>query len=400
MASSRAATPSSSGTDDIAAAVAQVAEHSAGLTIVVDSAGAVVYANPTALAIFGISGKKAIGADAFSFLHPDDIERVKARFIDLLRSPGASVTDSVRFLSSSGEVRELEIVSTNCLDGAVVPGIVVNGRDVTERNAHVARLQASLDAITSTVSKIAELRDPYTAGHQRQVAHIAVAIARELGLSDDEVKGIEVAAIIHDIGKIAVPAEILAFPGKLSDAQFEIVKTHPQAGRDIVADAPFPWPVAEMILQHHERLDGSGYPRGLKGSATLLGSRILAVSDVVSAMAEHRPYRPTLGIAGALAEIASNRGRLYDNAAVDACLHLFAEGLLDLTAGGSGLTTPRSPVTSEPVSDRGQIRVVIVDDHPMVADGLAEMNQTSTLSALPGPSLMPLLWSTRQGRMS
>jgi putative nucleotidyltransferase with HDIG domain len=192
-------------------------------------------------------------------------------------------------------------------------------------------LETTLDTVTVAVSNMVELRDPYTAGHQRQVAQIAVAIARDLVLPEEDVKGIEVAATIHDIGKIAVPTEILTRPGRLSPAEWEIMKTHPQAGHDVVAEILFPWPVAEMVRQHHERLDGSGYPRGLKAGDILMGSRIVAVADVVSAMSSHRPYRPALGLAVALDELQANSGRLYDSDAVDACVRLYSLNALPLT---------------------------------------------------------------------
>ena len=219
-------------------------------------------------------------------------------------------------MSSTGEVRVLETVAANFLDDEVISGVVINGHDVTERNQYLTRLETTLDTVTVAVSNMVELRDPYTAGHQRQVAQIAVAIARHLVLPEEDVKGIEVAATIHDIGKIAVPAEILTRPGRLSPAELEIVKTHSQAGHDVVAEVPFPWPVAEMVLQHHERLDGSGYPNGVKAGDILLGSRIVAVADVVSAMSSHRPYRPALGLAVALDELQVNSGRLYDSDAL------------------------------------------------------------------------------------
>lgn len=190
----------------------------------------------------------------------------------------------------------------------------------------------SVAAILRVSLNMVEFRDPYTAGHQREVAHIAMAISRLLGLDEDGVYGIEVASSLHDIGKTAVPNEILTWPGRLSLAQFEIIKTHSQVGHDIVAEIAFPWPVAEMILQHHERLDGSGYPRGLTGSDIPMSSRIVAVADVVSAMAGARPYRPALSVEFALAEIEAKRGVLFDPEAVDACLHLFREGLLQLPA--------------------------------------------------------------------
>ncbi len=278
------------------------------------------FANPAALATFGVSNEDVIGSNAFRFICPDDLERLTGRLDELLRRPGTSNTDKVHFVSSGGDIRVLEIVATNLLDDEVISGIVINGHDVTERDRYLASLEATLDAVTASVSTMVELRDPYTAGHQREVAGIAIAIARDLALSDDEVRGIEVAATIHDIGKIAIPAEILARPGGLSVVEFEMVKTHSLAGHDIVAEVPFPWPVAEMILQHHERLDGSGYPRGLAGEEILFGSRIVAVADVLSAMSAHRPYRAALGKAAALDELQANRGRLYDTDAVDSLL--------------------------------------------------------------------------------
>jgi len=183
-------------------------------------------------------------------------------------------------------------------------------------------LEESIQAIVATV----ELRDPYTAGHQKRVASLAVAIASDLGLPKEEVHGIHLAASIHDLGKIRVPAEILSKPSKLYDMEFMLIKAHAQAGYDILKGIEFPWPIANMVLQHHERLDGSGYPQGLKGDQILLGSRIIAVADVVEAMASHRPYRAALGIDVALAEIEKGRGTAFDPAVVDACLKLFREG--------------------------------------------------------------------------
>jgi PAS domain S-box-containing protein len=306
-------------------------QHSSDLIVVVDQRGVLVYANPAASRMFGLELEDAIGKSAFGYLHPEDVGRVVVRFAELVEQPGTWVADTIRFVSAAGEVHVLETVSTNCLDRDAIAGIVVNGRDVTERNRYVTKLEASFDAITIAIAHMVELRDPYTAGHQRDVAEIATAIARELALPEDEVKGIGVASTIHDIGKIAIPAEILTRPGKLTAAEFEIVKSHSQAGHDIVADVPFPWPVAEMILQHHERLDGSGYPNALRGSAILPGSLILGVADVVSAMSEHRPYRPALGLEVALGEIESKRDQLYDADVVDACLRLYREGQLRLT---------------------------------------------------------------------
>jgi len=192
-----------------------------------------------------------------------------------------------------------------------------------ERLESVNRLRKSLEATIHAMAVTVETRDPYTAGHQRRVADLARTIATEMGLSGNAKDGIRTAAMIHDLGKISVPSEILTKPAKLTDLEFSLIKTHAWSGYDIIKDIDFPWPVARMILEHHERIDGSGYPNGLKGEQLLLESRILAVADVVESMASHRPYRPGLGIEKALEDIEKNRGILYDAEAVDACLDLF-----------------------------------------------------------------------------
>jgi HD-GYP domain-containing protein (c-di-GMP phosphodiesterase class II) len=195
-----------------------------------------------------------------------------------------------------------------------------------EKNQHyLAQLQSSLEDTVRVIADIVELRDPYTAGHQRRVGELAMAIARKIGLSEDQINGIHFAAIIHDLGKISIPAEILSKPGKLTDIEYMLVKTHAQAGYNILKDVKFPWPIADIVLQHHERMCGSGYPQGLKGEQILLESRIIAVADVVEAMSSHRPYRPGLGIDAALEEIVRHRGVQYDPQAVDACVKLFRE---------------------------------------------------------------------------
>ncbi|MDP1997822.1 MAG: HD-GYP domain-containing protein, partial [Gallionella sp.] len=175
------------------------------------------------------------------------------------------------------------------------------------------------------MAAIVDMRDPYTAGHQARVADLATAIAKQIGLPEEQVHGIHLAGTVHDLGKINVPAEILSKPGKITDIEYSLIKIHSQAGYDILKGINFPWPIAQMVLQHHERMDGSGYPQGLKGEAILIEARILAVADVVEAISAHRPYRPGLGIEVALEEITKNRGAFYDPQAVDACLTLFRE---------------------------------------------------------------------------
>jgi HD-GYP domain-containing protein (c-di-GMP phosphodiesterase class II) len=197
--------------------------------------------------------------------------------------------------------------------------------DITNRKESTERTKKALGATVQAIAVTVETKDPYTAGHQRRVADVACAIATEMNLPADQIDGIRMAAAIHDLGKISVPAEILSKPTKLTAIEFSLIKTHSQSGYDILKDIDFPWPVARTVLEHHERMNGSGYPNGLTGDNMLLESRILAVADVVESMASYRPYRPALGIDAALNEIEKNRGTLYDNAVVDACLRLIRE---------------------------------------------------------------------------
>ena len=187
------------------------------------------------------------------------------------------------------------------------------------------KLRKMLNDIVQTVALTVEIRDPYTAGHQQRVSQLTSAIARQMNLSPDQVEGIYMAAILHDIGKISVPAEILTKTGRLTEIEMNLLRAHSEVGNDILKRIDFPWPLAKVVLQHHERMDGSGYPKGLKGEKILLEARIMGVADVVEAMSSHRPYRPALGIDKALEEISQNRGILYDPEVVDACLRLFKE---------------------------------------------------------------------------
>jgi len=195
-------------------------------------------------------------------------------------------------------------------------------REVEERTAE---LQKTLSGVIYALTMTVEYRDPYTAGHQQRVSDLASAIAKEMGFPKDKIAGIRMAGALHDIGKIAIPVEILSKPGRLSKTEFELIKNHSQVGYDILKSIKFPWPIAQIVLQHHERMDGSGYPQGLSGKDILLEARILGVADVVEAMASYRPYRPAIGIDKALEEISINRGKLYDIKVVDACLRVFKE---------------------------------------------------------------------------
>lgn len=194
------------------------------------------------------------------------------------------------------------------------------------------KLRTSLIDFITALSATLEMRDPYTAGHQRRVAHLANAIAIELGLSQDQINGLYLSSVVHDFGKILVPAEILSKPGRLNDLEYGLIKMHPQTGHEILKGIDFPWPIAQTVLQHHERQSGNGYPRGLKDSEILPEAKILAVADVVEAMVSHRPYRAGLGVEVALQELRRNRGELYDPLVVDACLSLFLEKAYQLPA--------------------------------------------------------------------
>jgi PAS domain S-box-containing protein len=209
--------------------------------------------------------------------------------------------------------------------------------DITERKQAQIQIQESLQRLQKTIKEIieamayiGEVRDPYTAGHQRRVAQLSLKIAQAMGLQEEQFEGLTMAAFVHDIGKILVPSDILSKPGKLTRPEFDMLRDHTRIGYEILKTIEFPWPIATIVLQHHERIDGSGYPNGLAGDQIIIEARILAVADVVEAMSSHRPYRPALGIDLALDEITKNRGTLYDPAVVDNCLKIFSEKSFDL----------------------------------------------------------------------
>ena len=187
------------------------------------------------------------------------------------------------------------------------------------------KIKTNINGTIHAMAMTVEMRDPYTAGHQRQVADLASAIAEKMGIPREQIDSIHLAGTIHDIGKMQVPTEILNKSGKLTKLEFDMIKTHPQAGYDILKTIEFQWPIAEFVLQHHERMDGSGYPSGLSGNEILIEARILSVADVVDAMVPHRPYRPALGIERAREEISNNRDVLYDSDVVNACLSIIAD---------------------------------------------------------------------------
>lgn len=300
--------------------------------IYIQTANGFQYVNPAFEKLTGFK-KEEICNGKFNFwnsIHPDDRRFVKEQKEVRDRGEERSSSFQFRIIARTGGVR---VVDANTIDLGETEQMKEIGilRDITDRidaekekRQGLERLRRALEATINALTAAVEMRDPYTAGHQRRVTDLACSIAKEMGFPQERIEAIQMAGIIHDIGKILVPSEILSKPGKLSDAAFNIIKTHPQAGYDILKSIEFPFPVARIVLQHHERMDGSGYPAGLSGEKILLEARILAVADVVEAMASHRPYRPVLGIDKALEEITRNRGVLYDPEVVDACLGLFA----------------------------------------------------------------------------
>jgi putative nucleotidyltransferase with HDIG domain len=248
---------------------------------------------------------------------------------------GEKSTAEVVFRSEAGGDRAVLADAAPILDseGRIQAGMVVFV-DITDRRAEQLELERShtrlehmVYQVSEAMGRVVEVRDPYTAGHQERTAVIAKAIAVEMALPESEIRAIEMAALVHDIGKLGVPAEILTKPGHLSNIEFEIIKSHSEYGYQILKDIEFPWAVADVVLQHHERLDGSGYPKGLSGDEICLAARVLGVADVVEAMSSHRPYRATLGIDVAIGEIAS-RPELFDERVAQACVALFESGRL------------------------------------------------------------------------
>jgi putative nucleotidyltransferase with HDIG domain len=266
------------------------------------------------------------------FISPEDREFVLGRHQRRIKGDKFEDIYPFRAVDKSGKARWIEI-KTVWIDWEGRPATLDMMQDITVRKKaedelveSYAALAKTLDGAINAMAKMVEMKDPYTSGHQVRVAELVVAMARSLGLAETAVNQMKVAAGIHDIGKIYVPSDILSKPGKLSDLEYEIVKTHSRHGYDILKNIDFNWPVAEIVLQHHERLDGSGYPDALTGDKIRPESKLLAVADVVEAMVSHRPYRPALELDHAISEISIYSGVKYDAGAVDACLKVINNG--------------------------------------------------------------------------
>jgi PAS domain S-box-containing protein/putative nucleotidyltransferase with HDIG domain len=309
-----------------------LAEGAPDIIFTLDPHGDLTYVNPAWERILSQGEKEIVGQNLTDLVQEQDAHLLSL-LIKRVREDKVVLRDIL--LTIAGRSGEEHNFSFNCApnvdsSGQVV-GLVGIFKDVTdlkrseiELKKSYEKLQLAMSSTISIISLIAESRDPYTAGHQRSVANLATAIARELGLADERVQIIRMAGLIHDLGKIKVPAEILSKPGKLTESEFNLIKSHPETGYQILMKVDFSPSIAEIIYQHHERLDGTGYPRMITGEQILMEARIITVADVVEAMAGHRPYRPGLGIDKALEEIKTHSGVVYDANAVDACVALFS----------------------------------------------------------------------------
>ncbi|MCE5263592.1 MAG: PAS domain S-box protein, partial [Deltaproteobacteria bacterium] len=305
--------------------------ENANEAILVIQDGMVRYVNNRALESYGYSKQEFLSIPVFDLVHPADREEMKKRYLEKIQGDATPTRHAYLTLHKSGRIIWIENSSV-LIEWEGRPATLNLILDMTEQKLaeqmafkSMERLRRSLAGTVQAISMAVEARDPYTAGHQRRSADLARSIAVELGFPADRTDFVRIAASIHDIGKISVPAEILSKPSKLKEIELGLIRVHPQAAYDILKDIDFPWPVAEVILQHHERMNGTGYPEGLTGDGILLEARILSVADVVEAIASHRPYRAALGVEAAMEEISKNRGILYDPMVVDACLKLFRE---------------------------------------------------------------------------
>lgn len=304
-------------------------ENSPDIIYTLDADSVITYINPVSERILLYSTEELIGKRLLDIICEEDrpyLTKVLSRAKN--REIFKDVTG--RFIDKQGKEHVFNISGApNFDDDGRMTGLVGSLKDVSELKKNYDILQMTLQSTIDAMSEIVESRDPYTAGHQKRVALIAGAIGEEMNLPLDTVKGIQMASMIHDIGKMYVPAEILSKPIELNDLEFTLIKTHPEVGFNILKNIEFTHPVARIVLQHHERLDGSGYPNGISGEDILMEAKILSVADVVEAMSSHRPYRPALGIEMAIKEITENRGILYDSDVVDACIRLFTENKFD-----------------------------------------------------------------------
>jgi PAS domain S-box-containing protein/putative nucleotidyltransferase with HDIG domain len=317
-----------------------IAERAADAMWTVDMNMRPTYVSPSITGLLGYSVQEAMAKPMQEIFTPDSFKLVTELLEEELsienreqKGLAKSRTLELELIRNDGSLVPVEVKYTFLRDVQARPvEVLAIARDISERKQeqeeakrNTERLITAMEHAIQAMTIVVEMRDPHTAGHQQRATQLACAIAREIGLSKERIGGLRLAGLIHDIGKVRVPAEILMNPDGLSEPEFMMIKAHPRLGYDILRTIDFPWPVAQIVLQHHERMDGSGYPSGLSGEDIIMEARILAVADVVDAMASHRPYRPALGIGKALEEISQNKGVLYDSRAADACLTLFRD---------------------------------------------------------------------------
>jgi len=306
-------------------------ENTGTAIITIEEDTTISLANTEFEKLSGYSKKEIEGRKHWEeFVVQDDLERMLTQHRQRRYDAKSALKKyEFRFVDKDGAIKDIVL----CID--MIPGTkksIASLLDITERKQGEEKLQRTLESLRKAVGttiqvmvSAVEMKDPYTAGHQIRSADIARTIAIEMGLDQNKIDGIHIAGSIHDIGKLSIPSEILSKPTKLTDIEFLLIKEHPRSGYEMLKDVESPWPLAEIIYQHHELMNGTGYPRNLKGDEILVEARILAVADVVEAMTSHRPYRASLGIEAALEEIEKNKGILYDNTVADACLRLFRE---------------------------------------------------------------------------
>ena len=301
-------------------------------TCIVTVKGETIYANKVILDIYGYANVEELNKIPLKERYtPQSYAEFQIR--KKAREDGDSGPSEyeINIVRKNGEIRHLQVLSKDVLWNGIKKFQVIY-QDITDRKRMEVELQQILDSLKKAVSaniqimvSAVEMRDPYTAGHQIRSANLACVVATEMGLPQDKIDGLRMASSIHDIGKLSIPAEILSKPTKLTDIEFPLIKEHSHSGYEMLKNVESPWPLAQIVYQHHERMNGSGYPRNLKGNEILIEARIMAVADVVESMASHRPYRPALGVDAAMDEIESNRGILYDIDVVNECLRLFRE---------------------------------------------------------------------------
>lgn len=320
------------------ALIGSLVDNMLDAAVIIDQGGKTLFANNAAAELMDMKfPQDMVGKHVREFIHPDYMKSVIRNYL-MVKRRHARFLNEYKIITPDGLEKDVEGLGTNIMFKGM-PAHIVTLRNIGERKSAekkirdgIVRLSKNLEEAVISLASAFEMKDPYTAGHQRRVTEIVSAIALEMQMDQDRFQGLRLASLVHDIGKINVPAEILSKPGKISAPEFELIRTHSEAGYNILKNINFPWPISRIVLQHHERMDGSGYPNGLSGQEILLEARIIAVADVIEAMATHRPYRASLGIEKALEEIEKNRERLYDKDVADICLHLFRSGKFRLEA--------------------------------------------------------------------